>query len=50
MIGKFKTPEALWQSYQQLERAFTKKCQELNALKKQNSNQQTKTNTPKEVK
>lgn len=35
MIGKFKTPEALWQSYQSLERAFTQKCQELKRMEEQ---------------
>lgn len=36
MIGKFKTPEALWQSYQQLERAFTQKCQQIKRMEEQN--------------
>jgi hypothetical protein len=35
MIGKFKTPEALWQSYQQLERAFTQKCQQIKRMEEQ---------------
>jgi hypothetical protein len=36
MIGKFKTPEALWQSYQQLEKAFTQKCQQIKRMEEQN--------------
>lgn len=38
MIGKFKTPEALWQSYQSLERAFTQKCQQIKRMEEQNMN------------
>ena len=36
MIGKFKTPEALWQSYQSLEKEFTKKCQQIKRMEEQN--------------
>lgn len=36
MIGKFKTPEALLQSYECLERAFTKKCQQIKRMEEQN--------------
>ncbi len=35
MIGKFKTPEALLQSYECLEREFTKKCQRIKELEEQ---------------
>lgn len=35
MIGKFKTPEALWKSYQSLERAFTQKCQQIKRMEEQ---------------
>lgn len=36
MIGKFKTPQALLQSYECLERAFTKKCQQIKRMEEQN--------------
>ena len=36
MIGKFKTPEALWKSYQCLEQAFTQKCQQIKRMEEQN--------------
>ena len=36
MIGKFKTPEALLQSYECLERAFTQKCQQIKRMEEQN--------------
>lgn len=32
MIGKFKTPQALWHSYECLEKEFTKKCQQIREL------------------
>lgn len=35
MIGKFKTPEALLQSYECLEKEFTKKCQRIKELEEQ---------------
>ena len=36
MIGKFKTPQALLQSYECLEREFTKKCQQIKRMEEQN--------------
>ena len=36
MIGKFKTPEALLQSYECLEKAFTQKCQQIKRMEEQN--------------
>lgn len=35
MIGKFKTPEALLQSYECLEKEFTKKCQQIKRMEEQ---------------
>ena len=36
MIGKFKTPQALLQSYECLEKEFTKKCQQIKRMEEQN--------------
>ena len=36
MIGKFKTPQALLQSYECLEKAFTQKCQQIKRMEEQN--------------
>ena len=36
MIGKFKNPQALLQSYECLEKAFTQKCQQIKRMEEQN--------------